>query len=106
MNDVNKYKIDFLELVKHDDKPSQKVIVLSNLSEIAKGIEMGYTKKKIFDILTTAKVIVCNYSYFVRVLKNHLPTEKTSLDSKLQDRDGNETRFGGDNDPIDPKNFI
>ena len=92
----NTHIVDISELLERDAHPSQKVVILLNLPEIEKALALGYTKKKIYDLLVSEKVIDCSYAYFGKILLKNLTPQPTKQSS---------VPFGED-DLLDPDDLI
>ncbi|MBU1342864.1 MAG: hypothetical protein KKD66_14685 [Proteobacteria bacterium] len=61
---MSKVFMDLLEEL-HKSQPTLKNILKSHLNDIKKGLDEGYTKKKIYKIFKEEKIIHCNYPYFI-----------------------------------------
>ena len=74
-----------------NDKRKTQGILNSYLEQITKLIDEGHTKKQIFEILKTEKIINCKYEYFIKTIKKMIEDKKESLKSISKQPPKNET---------------
>lgn len=104
-----KHRVDITQMLSKETTPSQRVVIIRNLTQIQNALAAGYTKKKIYQSLFDAKAISCNYSFFARTVRVLLPPlpENNSTESERENKRGIcADAFVEEAYELDPDDFI